>query len=373
MIYLDYAANHPVEPEVLEQFCRMEQLYPGNPNSTHCAGQAARAEMERVTNSVAALLGAKPAEVLYTSGATESNNLALKGLAQANRHQGKHLLSTQLEHSSVGGSLSALRQQGYEVDLLDIGGDGTVDLQQLKALLRQDTILLAVTAVDSELGTVQPLEKIKTILRKFPNCHFHVDATQAAGKIPVSFQGIDTLSLAPHKFGGLNGSGLLLKKDRLALSPLFHGGESTTLYRSGTPALALAASAQTALQLALEHREEHFFMVKKLHDFLVERLLTYPRVRINSPEGAVPHILNLSVEGVKGTRFQQALSEKGVCVSVKSACSSDGMPSKAVYAVSRDRKNALSSWRISLSYRTTTQELEKFLQIFDTCYHELTQ
>ena len=371
MIYLDYAANAPVDPAVLERFCEVERQFPGNPNSTHAAGQAARARMAEITESIAAFLGADPAGVIYTSGATEANNLAIKGIVRAARHVGKHIISTQLEHSSVGGSLSALQQQGCEVDLLDIRRDGTIDLEQLRELLREDTVLVAICAVDSELGTIQPLEEIKEILQHYPQCHLHVDATQAIGRVSVSFAHMDTMSLAPHKFGGLNGSGLLIKRSKLVIEPLLHGGASTTIYRSGTPTLALAASAEMALRLALQNAQARGETVRALRSRLQKALEAYPKVRINSPANAVAHILNLSVQGVKGTRFQQALSERGVCVSVKSACSTDGAPSKAVYAVSRDRKNALSSWRISLSHLTTEREIDAFLQAFDQCYREL--
>ncbi|MCD7863050.1 MAG: cysteine desulfurase [Lachnospiraceae bacterium] len=372
MIYLDYAANHPSEEAVLQRFCEAERALIGNANSSHPAGEASREEMERITASIASLMGAENAEVIYTSGATESNNMAIKGIARARRHLGRHIISTPLEHASVSASLTYLQEQGYEIDLLDIGRDGRVDLEHLKDLLREDTVLLAVTAVDSELGTIQPLEGIKEILKSFPNCALHVDATQAIGRVPVAFSGLDTLSLAPHKFGGLNGSGLLLKKRGLVLEPLLHGGVSTSLYRGGTPTVSLAASVETALRLAIENREDHVQKVTELSNELKNALSAYPKVRINSPSDAVPHILNLSVDGVKGTRFQSALADHGVCVSVKSACSSDGTPSRAVFAVSRDRRNALSSWRISLSYRTTEEEAREFLQIFDTCYYELT-
>ena len=371
MIYLDYSANTPVDPAVLNAFCRAEQTYIGNPNSTHCAGRAAREEMNRVTGHIAELLGVDPGEIIYTSGASESNNLAIKGIAQASRHIGRHIISTALEHASTGGSLTALQQLGYEVDLVDILRDGTIDLEQLRDLLRRDTILVSVCAVDSELGTVQPIRRIAEILKDFPNCRLHVDATQAVGKTDLVMEGVDTMSIAPHKFYGLNGSGLLLKRKGVVIEPQIHGGSSTTLYRSGTPTLALAVSIGEALALALTHREERARHVRSLNDELRRALLRYPQVRINSPESAVPHILNLSVAGVKGTVFQQALSEHGVCVSVKSACSVEGTPSKAVFAVSRDRKNALSSWRISLSHLTTREEIEEFLRIFDQCYRSL--
>lgn len=373
MIYLDYSANTPADPAVLAAFLQTEQRFFGNPNSVHAAGRAAKQEMDRATAAIARLLGVLPEELIYTSGASESNNLAIKGIAQAFRHTGRHIISTALEHSSVGGSLTALQQQGYEIDLVGICRDGTLDLEELRELLRDDTVLVSVSAVDSELGTVQPIREIAELLRDYPGCHLHVDATQAVGKTALVTQGVDTMSIAPHKFYGLNGSGLLFKRRGLALEPQIHGGTSTTLYRSGTPALALAVSTEKALELALTQQEARVQKVRTLNARLRAALTRYPKVRINSPEHAVPHILNLSVRGVKGTAFQRALDERGVCVSVKSACAVEGTPSKAVFAVSRDRNNARSSWRISLSHWTTEEELTAFLAAFDACYRELAQ
>ena len=372
MIYLDYSANTPVDTRVLEQFCAVERRCIGNANSHHQAGSAAKAEIDAATIKIASLLGVQPAEIIYTSGASEANNFALKGLARLSRHVGRHIISTPLEHSSVSGTLTALQEQGYEIDLLDVKQDGTVDLEHLKDLLRPDTICVAITLVDSELGVVQPVQEIAAILKAYPHCHLHVDATQAVGKIPVSFEGVDTMSLTAHKFYGLNGIGLLIKRRNLALEPLIHGGESTTIYRSGTPTVALASSLACALDLAVTDLPGRVDHVAKLNAELRAALSTYPLVRINSPDHAIPHVLNLSVRNVKGTVFQRELDAKGVCVSVKSACSSDGLPSRAVFAVSRDRRNALSSWRISLSHLTTEDEIKAFLQAFDVCYRELT-
>lgn len=372
MIYLDYSANTPADGAVLDRFCEIERRYIGNPNAAHPAGAAAREKMAEITGSIAGLLGVLPSEIIYTSGASESNNTAIKGIARASRHIGKHIISTPLEHPSVSGCLTALQEQGYEIDLVDIGRDGRVDLDRFCELLRKDTVLVTVTAVDSELGTVQPIREISEILKRYPDCRLHVDATQAIGKTAFSFDGIDTVSFSPHKFYGLNGSGILVKRQDLVIEPLIHGGVSTTLYRSGSPALALAASAESALSLAYEHFEERLEVVQNRRDELQAALSTYPKVRINSPKSfSVPHILNLSVQGVKATAFRNALAEKGVCVSVKSACSVEGTPSRAVFAVSRDRKNALSSWRISLSHLTSKEELDAFLTIFDQCYREL--
>ena len=214
MIYLDYSANTPVDEAVLQRFCEVERNCPGNANSRHAAGTAAKAAIDAATQSIARSLNVQPAEIIYTSGASEANNFAIKSIARLERHHGRHIISTPLEHSSVSGSMTALQEQGYEIDLVDIRQDGTVDLAHLKELLRPDTILVAVTAVDSELGVVQPVAEIAEMLKACPHCHFHVDATQAIGKLPVSFEGIDTMSLTAHKFYGLNGIGVLVKIGR---------------------------------------------------------------------------------------------------------------------------------------------------------------
>ena len=371
MIYLDYSANTPADPAVLEAFVQTESAYRGNPNAAHPAGVAAREQLAMVTDSISHLLGIQPCEIIYTSGASEANNLAIKGIARARRNYGRHIISTTLEHPSVSGPLTWLQEQGYEIYLVDIKRNGQIDTEHLKELLREDTILVAITAVDSELGVIQPVSEIAEIVHRDSKALLHVDATQAIGKTPFSFSGIDTASMAAHKFYGLNGSGLLFKRSGVVIDPLIHGGSGAALYRSGTPTLALAEALEKALLLSLEPLPERDAAVRCLNEKMRGALRQYPAVRINSPDDAVPHILNISVSGVKGTRMQEMLSEQGVCVSVKSACSTEGTPSKAVFAVSRDRKNALSSWRISLSHLTTEDELEQFLEIFDRCMRQL--
>lgn len=372
MIYLDYSANTPTSPAVLEKFCEITNSFLGNANSAHIAGQAALNIQNEITGSIAQMLNAEPEEIIYTSGATESNNLAIKGIARSERHYGKHIITTPLEHPSVSAPLTALQESGYEIDMVNIDRCGKVDTEHLRTLLRKDTILVTVCAVDSELGSIQPIEEIKSILSDFPNCKLHIDATQAVGKIPVDFSLADTLSFAPHKFYGLVGSGILLKKKDLIIEPLIHGGMSSNIFRSGTPTTALNGACEAALKLALENQKKNFDYVMNINSRLRERLSAYSKVTVNSPYDAIPHILNISVDGIKGAVFRDKLSEKGVCVSVKSACSTDSLPSRAVFAVSRSRKNALSSWRISLSHLTTESEIDEFLKIFDFYYKELT-
>jgi cysteine desulfurase len=371
MIYLDYAANTPVDPRVMEYFVDCTNQYIANPNSVHPLGKEADDRMKKITDKIAELLGVKPGEIIYTSGASEANNLAIKGVVNANRRNGKHIISTGLEHSSVSGTLTYLQSIGYEIDMVDITGDGMVDITHLKELLRKDTVLVSVSYVDSELGIRQPIEEIGELLQSYPNCYFHVDATQAVGKIPVHLSNIDLFSFTPHKFFGLNGCGILIRKEQVAIEPLIHGGTSTTIYRSGSPALALAASLEKALELAILHQEERYQYVTYLHNELISELTKYKKVRINSTRYSIPHIINLSVQGVKATAFQEALSEAGICISTKSACSVLNSPSRPVYEVTKDKKNALSSWRISISHVTTGEEIKAFLNVFRSCYEKL--
>ena len=372
MINLDYASHTPVDERVLTEFCRVERAFPGNIMAAHTMGKKARAEMERVTNGIANLLGIKPQEIIFTSGASEANNLAIKGIVKAYQHVGKHILSTCLEHPSVSGTLSALAQQGYEIELLKILPNGIIDLEHLKTAIRRDTVLICISAVGSELGAIQPIAAIADILKAHLHCHLHIDAAQAIGKIPTDTVGASTFCLSPHKFYGICGVGILVKREGVVLEPLIHGGASTTIYRSGTPALSLAAASYTALDLAFKEMGDRLKTVRQRREYILDVFSAYPLVHINSPAAGSPYILNVSVKGVKGTDFQAALDRHGICVSVKSACSTDRAPSRPVMAVTGDKKTALCAWRMSLSHLTTMQEVDTFLDAFKYCCKELT-
>lgn len=370
LYYFDYAANTPVDTGVIEYFSKESTRYTANPNSSHFLGREAKARMEQITDHIAGMLDVNMSEIIYTSGASEANNLAIKGIAHAHRQHGKHIISTSLEHSSVSGALTFMQSQGYEIDLLDVTGDGIVDMQHLMELLREDTIFVSICYVDSELGVQQPIAEIGKLLKDYPNCYFHTDATQAVGKIPICLDNVDMMTFAPHKFYGINGCGVLVKRENVILEPLIHGGVSTTMYRSGTPDLAHAASIEKALEIALEEMDLRYSYISRLKEELMKFLQNYTKVRINSTRFSIPHIINLSVKGVKAPVFVKALEEEGICVSIKSACSVANTPSRPVYAVTKDRKNAMASWRISLSHLTTQEELEYFVKAFDKCYRE---
>ena len=364
-IYLDYTADTPVNPEVLDYFCFVEKEYGGNPNSHHQNGLKAKEYLEQSQNNLRQLLNIEDRDIIYTSGASESNNLAIKGYAQRKRHFGKHILTNPLEHPSVSAPLTFLKDTGYDVEMLKVNKDGKIDINDLKNKLRDDTILVTVMAVDSELGVIQPIEEIQETLKDYPNCALLTDATQAIGKIDINLNIADMYSCSAHKFYGLKGSGLLIKGKDIVMEPLIHGGTSTSIYRSGTPAVSLNCSIEKALELSLQDLDRNYAYVKSLNETLREFYSQYSNVEINSPVDSIPHILNISVKGINGNKMQELLNDKGVCVSVKTACSVEGMPSRAVMSMYNDRKRALESFRISLSHLTSKEEINEFENIFD--------
>lgn len=368
MIYLDYAANTPINETVLQTFCECSSKYVANPNASHPLGSLAKERMDEATAGIAKLLGVKTNEIIYTSGATEANNLAIQGALSQYKKYGKHIITSYLEHASVTNTLAAMQPLGFEIDYVDILPTGQIDLDHLKELLREDTILVSISFVDSELGVRQPIEAISEIIKGYNRCLFHVDATQAVGKIPVDFSLMDLATFAPHKFNGLNGSGVLIKKENVLLEPMIYGGKSNTSFRSGTPMLALAAATETALQIALPEIESRYAIITELNKTLREALSQYDQVVLNSTKEAVPHILNLSLKGMKSLDLQQDLGAQEIYVSTKSACSTLKTPSRPVYALTKNRKLALSTFRISLSHETTVQEIQTFLECFKICY-----
>ena len=372
MIYLDYSATTPVNKEVLASFSKAAIEYPGNPNSLHKLGLESNKLIEASTKQIAKILGVKENEIIYTSGSSESNNLAIKGIADKYKNRGKHIITTNFEHSSIYGPISYLQKDGFDVDFVKTLDNGLVDSEDLERLIRDDTILVTICSVNSEIGVRQPIEEIKKIVKKHEKCFLHVDMTQSIGKEKISFDDIDLVSFSAHKFYGLKGIGCLIKKEKIALEPIIHGGKSTTIYRSGTPCLPLIVSLAKALRLAYENFDAKYEHVKVLNDYLKEKLSHYDLVRINSNDYCIPHILNISVLNVKPETMQHALEEYDIYISTKTACSSKENISRAVLALTNDKERAASSVRISLSYLTTKEECDEFLKAFDKCYKELT-
>ena len=372
MIYLDYSATTKTNEDVLDTFIKCSKEFIGNPNSLHILGVKSKNMIDKATNQIANLLNVKENEIIYTSGSSESNNLAIKGICEKYKNRGKHIITTPLEHSSIYGPMDYLKENGFKIDYVKIDSNGQVDLENLKELMSDNTILVSICLVNSETGIYQQLDKIIGVVREYPKCFIHSDITQAIGKINIDISNIDLVSFSAHKFYGIKGIGCLIKKEKIELTPLIHGGKSTTIYRSGTPCLPLIVSMSKALRLALENINEKEKYVKELNKYLKELLNTYDKVKINSNEYSIPHILNISIIGVKPETMLHALERYEIYVSTKSACSDTNSKSKAVYALTNDINRANSSVRISLSNLTTQEEIDEFIKYFDICYKELT-
>ena len=370
MIYLDYCATTPVNEEVLETFIKVTKEYIGNPNSLHRLGHDTKKIIDASTKQIADLLKVRESEVIYTSGATEANNLAIKGVALKYQNRGKHILTSPLEHSSVLVPLLYLESKyNYEIEYLSLDDDGRIDLEDLKNKLRKDTVLVSVSSLNSEVGIVQPIQEIANIVKQNKITKLHSDMTQHIGKENIDLSNIDLVTFAPQKFFGMKGIGVLIKKENIELEPLIHGGKSTTEFRSGTPAGPLIASTAKALRIALTDIDKKHQYVEELNQYLRDNL-KIDGIHINSNEWATPYILNLSIGHIRPETMLHALEEENIYISTQTACSKGGR-SESVYAVTKNEKYAKHSIRISLSYLTTKEELDRFLEVFRQKYEKL--
>ena len=313
-----------------------------------------------------------PEEIIYTSGSSESNNLAIVGVCRRYKNRGKHIIISSLEHTSITSPVTVMQEEGFEVDVIPLTKEGIIDIEELKKLIRDDTILISITSLDSELGIRQPIEMIGSFLKQnYPNIIFHTDASQIIGKSTIDFKNVDLVTIAPHKFYGMNGFGALIKKKGITLKPIINGGKSTTVYRSGTPITASIVALDKALEIAFDNQENRLEYVTKLNKKIVDTLITYKNVHINSTDLSIPYIINFSLKGVQANTFVKLLEDNDVYASTKTSCCPIGTPSKLVYALTRDKSLSSSSIRVSLSHLTTKSEVEEFLRIFDKCYKEV--
>jgi len=240
----------------------------------------------------------------------------------------------------------------------------------LKELISDDTILVSISYVDSELGIKQNIKEISKIVRDYSKCYLYVDATQAIGKIKVDFNDMDFLSMSGHKIFGMKGIGLLLKKDNIVIDNLIHGGKSTTSYRSGTPALPLICSLMKALEIIIPKIEDNYSYIKELNSSIMDNLIKYEGVHINSTENSIPYVINFSINNIKPETFIHAMEEYDIYISTRSACSTSDV-SKAIDSIYHDKIRAGHSIRVSLSYKNTMEEVERFNRVFDEVYNKL--
>lgn len=364
MIYLDNSATTKPYPEVIESFVKVSTDFYGNPSSLHGMGVQAEKLLSTARRQIAELLKVKSSEILFTSGGTEGNNLAIKGAAIANQRRGKHIITSSIEHPSVDEACQALINQGYEVTYLPVNEEGVISLTDLAKTIRKDTILVSVMHVNNEVGSIQPVLEIGELLKKYPQILFHVDHVQGMGKIdlPLTNTGIDLCTISGHKLHGLKGTGILYVRQGIQVTPLFSGGNQESKLRSGTENVAGIVALAKAMRMSLQNHTLYEQKLKDIRAVFYNGLQEIEGVQVNSPICGAPHIINFSVPGIKSEVLLHELEEDGVYVSTTSACSSKKRTaSKTVQAMFHNQERALSVIRISTSFLNEVDEAKQAL------------
>lgn len=360
MNYLDYSASTPVDKDVLEAFNKTSLETFSNPNSSHELGILAKKLIDETTINIKNILTAKNFEVIYTSGATEANNLAIKGYCLENKFKGKHIITSPYEHSSVTSCLNYLAKLGFEVDVLGTDEFGNIDLKELEELITDETILVSIAMINSELGIKQDIEKISEIVRHHSGLILHSDMTQAIGKLNVDVSKCDLVTFSGHKIYGLKGIGALLRKESLNLTPVVHGGKSTSKYRGGTPPTPLIYSLGIALEKAYTDFNKKIEYINSLYDYLLDSLKDIDNSHINYKDG-IKQIINVSFIGIKASIMQEELSKRKIYISTQTACNSKASFSNTVKKLTGKDSLATSSVRISLSHLTKKSEIDELI------------
>ncbi|MGG2095097.1 cysteine desulfurase family protein [Bacillus sp. S13(2024)] len=364
MIYFDNSATTKPYPEALQSYVTVAGKYFGNPSSIHSLGGESERLLTQSRAIAAQLLRVKPSEIIFTSGGTEGNNLAIKGIAMRNRSRGKHMITTNIEHASVSEAYKQLENLGFDVTYLPVNKNGVVSVEDVKRALREDTILVSMIHVNNETGAIQPVGEIGKLLANYPKVRFHVDHVQGIGKVPLDLyeNHIDLCTISGHKFHSVKGTGLLYVRDGVRLDPVLSGGGQELRYRSGTENLPGIVAMIKALRMTLEKRSENIMHLQALKEELIHVFNDMEDVTINTPnEHTAPHILNVSFVGLKPEVVVHALEERDVYVSTKSACSSKANEvSHVLLAMGLPHEVAASAIRVSLAPENTMEEVKQF-------------
>ncbi|GBC77610.1 Cysteine desulfurase IscS [bacterium HR08] len=359
-VYLDNNATTPVAPEVVEAMAPYWREHFGNPSSLHRKGVEAERAVRVSRATIARLLGVKESEVIFTSGGTEGDNLAIKGAARALRRRGNHIVTTKIEHPAVLESCRDLEAEGFRVTYLDVSPEGWVTPEAVEAALTPETILVSVMHVNNELGTILPIAEIaERVKRRNPEIVVHSDGVQAVGKTRVDLRGVDLYTISGHKIHAPKGTGALIVREGIRLVPLFSGGGQERGLRSGTENVAGIVGLARALELMCENLEENLVRFRTLRERFLEGVRRLPGARINSPERSVPTTVNVSFPGVPAEVLLHALEEEGVFASTGAACASrKRRRSHVLEAVRLPPEIIDSSLRFSFSRYTTVDDIE---------------
>jgi cysteine desulfurase len=366
-IYLDNAATTKALPEVTEAVVNALEKNYANPSSLHRFGLRSEKILRKSRKIVADYLGVKAKEITFTSGGTESNNLAIRGITEAYQNRGKHLITSPIEHSSVAELFKALEKEGWQIDRVKVDQGGHVDLDHLKSLIRKDTLLVSIMQVNNELGTIQPTKKIAEIIKsENPLSFFHVDGVQAFGKIysNLSQWPVDLYSVSGHKIHGPKGIGTLYIQNGINLKPLIYGGGQEKKLRSGTENIPGIAGLREAVkklpQLSTENSADNYLAQKRA--YLLNLLQKIDSVVVNSPAAGAPHIINFSLPGIKGETMLHALENQRIYISTGSACSSKKKGSRIINACGLSQERSESALRVSLNKEITDDDLDYLIK-----------
>ncbi|CYU06859.1 cysteine desulfurase [Streptococcus suis] len=375
MIYFDNAATTQVYPEVLKTYTEVATKIWGNPSSLHSLGSQATRILEASRKQIAELLGQDSKEIFFTSGGTEGDNWVIKGVAFEKAHLGKHIIVSAIEHPAVKESALWLKTQGFEVDLAPVNAQGFVDVSALESLIRPDTTLVSIMAVNNEIGAIQPIQKISQLLADKPTISFHVDAVQAIGKVPTErylTDRVDFASFSGHKFHSVRGVGFVYVKAGKKIAPLLTGGGQESDKRSTTENVAGIAATAKALRLTLDKATDSQKRLVAMKQILVDELGKYDDVTVFSGlEDFVPSIVTFGIKNIRGEVIVHAFEDHQIYISTTSACSSKaGKPAGTLIAMGVPQKLAQTAVRISLDDDNDMGQIEQFLTIFKQIYQK---
>ncbi|EAD5869353.1 cysteine desulfurase [Listeria innocua] len=365
MIYFDNSATTKPNAAVLETYTKVASNYFANPSSLHRFGAKSKELLDTSRKQIATMLDVLPEEIIFTSGGTEGNNLAIKGLAYSYKNRGKHIITSSIEHPSVRLVMEELEENGFTVTYLKVDKNGVIQLDELKAALTDETILVSIMGVNNEVGSIQPLQEIGEILASREHTFFHVDFVQGIGKIPLEIDkhAIDLLTFSGHKFHALRGTGALVKRKNVHLHPEIIGGGQEMGYRSGTENLAGGVALAKALRLTLENESKRAELIE-IRDYLLTEITQMPDMTVHTKKSvAAPHIVCFSAKGHRGEILVHALEKEDIYISTTSACSSkQKLASSTLKAMGVTDEEATGAVRVSLSYENRLSEAEIFIQ-----------